>query len=406
MKKFYTFSTSQGCISNFNEEALYSKYLMSNGFVQTLDENDADLFILNTCSVETITKNVTENLLNKYASKNINLIVTGCYPLMYRKDFEKWNVHFFKPGDLKGLSQYLDISFQENWIDGNLITDNYIKINENNFFDPYQKIIFKLRPVYRKYFQPVFKRHDFLTNFVETVTINPEYFVIRVGVGCLGNCTFCGIKKSKGRIKSKSMGAILAEVEKAKRENAKMICLSGEDIGCWGQDINTDVVFMFKNLLANIGDMKIVIEYFDPEWLVKYRDDMIEIFKDKRIISVTFALQSGSARVIELMGRRYDPEVVFKILKAIKTNNSDLVIKSNTIVGFPQERWSDFFQSVRSLFYYDGSAIDAFGPVKGTTAASMEGQIPTVIKQTRRIFLHSVNMYVMLKRLFLKTIIP
>jgi tRNA A37 methylthiotransferase MiaB len=400
MRKFFILSTSQGCVSNYNEEALYTDYLTKVGFNRTDNETEADVVIVNSCSHLPSTKTQSEFFIAKFKQCK-SLIVTGCYPLMHKGEFSKMNIHHFKPGDLKSLAEIVEVDFKEIETE-----DNYISINSTQLFDPYQKLLFRIRPFLSHYFKFIFKRSTYWKNFINTVTISSDFFIIRTGIGCLGNCTFCGIKRSKGRIKSKTLGAILSELENATKRNSQLVCLSGEDIGCWGQDINTNSAFLLENIIKNSSSNEIVIEYFDPEWLVKYEQQLVPLFSSKKITCVTFALQCGSSKIIDLMNRKYNPNEVIKIIQKIKKLNPNLIIKSNTIAGFPQETWLDFWKTITSLFYFDGTSVDAYGLVSGTEASVMSGQISPFIKNVRASILHGINLLIIGNNLFINLLFP
>ncbi len=395
MKKYFILSTSQGCVTNFNEESLYSKYLSDLGYTQSQNKDDADIFILNTCSYVQATHDVSVKLIEKSLT-NKNVIVTGCYPNMYKAEFDKYNIRSFTPGNLEELAKHINTKYKHT-----PIKDNYIEINNVSLFDTFQRILFFLRKVLKKHKNPFYHDRNYFQNFIDTITINPDFFTIRTGIGCLGHCTYCGIRKSKGKIKSKSFGAIIGEVERAKEENISVICLSGEDVGCWGYDISSNSAELLEKVLECCEDIRIVIEYFDPKWLVNFKDRLIPIFSDKRIISVTFAMQSGSSNIIRKMGREYDPKEVYAITKKIKRNNPSLIIKTNTIAGFPGETWLDFAKSIRSLFYFDGSAIDSYTRVDGTPAAKYKKQCSKPIKEIRKYILITVNLSIIVKNIML-----
>ncbi len=231
---------------------------------------------------------------------------------MYKKEFDKYNISSFTPGNLEELAKHINTKYKDT-----PIKDNYIEIRDVSLFDKFQRILFSLRTFLKKHKNLFYHDHNYFQNFIDTITINPDFFTIRTGIGCLGHCTYCGIRKSKGKIKSKSFGTIIGEVKRAKEESFSVICLSGEDVGCWGYDINSNSVELLEKILECCENIRIVIEYFDPKWLVNFRDRLTPIFSDKRIISVTFAMQSGSSKIIRKTGREYDPKKVYSIIRKI-----------------------------------------------------------------------------------------
>ncbi len=384
-KKYYIETTTEGCATNLIENSMYSNYLENNELLRTDDPNSADIIVINTCAFtsdqEQRSLDTIENYKNKYKDKEV--IAGGCLTKINPKKFSEIapQKKGFLPGDLKAFSELVKIPYNE----------DKAQKSRANFFNPsdfkklthLHKIIFFLRTFYFA-FEKFFKTKFFpLHNIVSSAVINEEFFTVTVSQGCAGKCTFCAIKFAKGHVKSKPIVEVLHEIQQGIAKGQRKIWLLGDDIGCFGIDNDENIMMLLREILKIPVDFELVINYFEPYFLIKHQDEIQEIFSDKRIVNINIPIQSGNNEIIKAMGRDYRIEDVNKAILSIKDANPSIAIKTNIILGFPGEKTSDFFDSAKSIFYFDAIYALKFTPKEKTRAKEMHNQIGPIAMFTR-----------------------
>lgn len=410
-KKFQVMTTTEGCATNLLENSTYRQAMEQQGWISS-PVNEADVIVLNTCGHtqerEDHTFKVLKNLKTQYPDKKI--VVGGCLAKINPTKLNE--VHegkMFAPGNVSELWGALGEDVQSQA----LMTDQGASVTETNFFDAQDfteltwmhKLVIKYRPLFYNIEKKLGLQFKFLHNLFETVVINQDFYGVTIGQGCAGKCTFCAIKTAKGHIRSKPLDQIIDEFYTGIKQGHDKFWLLGDDIGCYGIDRGLTLVDLLKEIIKIDYPFKLVINYLEPMFFVKYFEEIKDLLADPRIINMNIPIQSGSARVVKEMGRDYSPELVLKQLKELKKLNPNLVIKNNIIVGFPGETWGDLWLSTKSLFYFDANLAIPFAKRPGTRAAKMENQVSVVGKKIRHNF---INIFVLLRHLsvFVKSLKP
>lgn len=388
-RKFHIVTTTEGCATNLLENATYREHLSASGLENCKNVDDAEIIIVNTCGYtterENYTQSVIQQLKEKYPEKEI--IIGGCLPKINATMLSK--VHqgpTFSPGDLNGLSSILSLK-QETPTDRSA---NFF--DEQDFDDLSQthQLTLKLRPYYfsiERFFKTKFQP---LHNILETTIVNKDYFSIVVSQGCTGKCTFCAIKAAKGEVKSRTIEVIINEFKKGLVQGYKKFWLVGDDIGCYGHDLGLDFADLLERILELPDDFELVINYFEPMWFIKLFDKMQNLLNDRRILNINFPIQSGSARIVRRMGREYNPKLVMERIARIKKANPDLVIKTNIIVGFPGERFSDYLYSLKTISGFDAILPLKYTPRPGTGAMKYKDHVAEPVQNLRLLIMKAV----------------
>ena len=207
---------------------------------------------------------------------------------------------------------------------------------------------------------------------------------VQIAQGCLGNCSYCAIKKSTGTLVSKPEEEILSEID-----SNIQVHLMAEDTGAWGQDFKPK-----KNLgdlldfLFNNGIRKVSIDNMDPFWLMKFFSE-IERHKD-RISSIIVAIQTFSNSLLKKMNRReIDMEKFLSILLSMKNTGITLYM----ISGYPEETDEEFEENLlflKRLTYEKQIAVylfqfyDHFGNFSSLSSEIKSKRISAISNTVRR----------------------
>ena len=404
---YYLISSTEGCATNLYENSSYEQHLNSLGLRRVPLPELANYIIVNTCGYSNIMQERSEKIIcdlkSKYSDEKI-IIVGGCYPGMDKEKFNtKINLPIFPPGDLISLQKNIGRVSSENQAPPSYEGSSF-DISDTQHLSKMHKLLLFMRSIYFSIERSLGVIFQPLHNIIETSIVNNSYSPILTGTGCQGQCTFCAIKIVKGKIKSRPLSLIMDSIKINLENNKRNIWLLGDDIGCWGQDIDSNSTELLSSILSQKEISKLVITYFDPEWLEKYYQQLLPILNNARVVNINFPIQSGSNRLIKEMNRYYDIDSVLQKIKELKRRRNELAIKTNFIVGFPGETWVDFFYTIKALFYFDAVFINRYGRVKNTQAFRRNDQVHPLLIHSRFYILWSIanlrHAYVTIKSLF------
>ena len=202
-------------------------------------------------------------------------------------------------------------------------------------------------------------------------------FSIKISTGCLGTCTFCAVRLSRGKLKSKSIEAVKKEFDEGLQKGFSEFYLIGTDIGSYGRDIGTNLAVLLNELISRHGDYAIMLRNFEPKYLIEMYSELKPIFESGKISCISTAVQSGSDRILSLMNRQYKIQDFKNIVMSIKNDFPGIKIRTQMMVGFPTETYEEFGQTMRLVDELDFDYIEVykFQPRPNTKASRLEGHI-------------------------------
>jgi threonylcarbamoyladenosine tRNA methylthiotransferase CDKAL1 len=171
---------------------------------------------------------------------------------------------------------------------------------------------------------------------------NNSLYHIRISNGCIGNCSFCGIKKAIGAQKSNPINECVTRFKLALNEGNKNILLVAEDAGSYGIDIDSNLPELLEKLTNISDEYSITITSISPLYIVKYIDQLKEILKKQKITNINIPIQSGSERILKLMNKYSDIEKIENTVFQLKKSFQKLEIEAQMMIGFPTETEQDF----------------------------------------------------------------
>ena len=218
---------------------------------------------------------------------------------------------------------------------------------------------------------------------------------VNIQYGCDKFCTYCIVPYTRGKQRSRYSKEIIKEVEELYKNGYKEVTLLGQNVNAYGKDIDD---LTFAQLLEKVSDIGIERIRFVTSHPWDFTDDMINIIakRDNIMPYIHLPLQSGSSRILKLMGRRYTKEEYLELYKKIKNTIRNVSITTDIIVGFPNETDEDFQETldVVNECKYDSAFTFIYSPREGTPAAKMEDKIDMKTKEERLAKLNEiVNKY-------------
>ena len=353
------FIKTYGCQMNVHDSEEICGLLDNLGYTQVEDENEADLIILNTCAIRENAHDKVFGFLGrckhlKKDNKNLKLVLCGCMAQ------EKSVVD-----EIMSKHKYIDLVFGTHNIHElpnylmNLDGKQYIEVksNEGNVFEVGES----------------YKRDSKYTAWVNIM------------YGCDKFCTYCIVPYTRGKERSRKSKDILKEVMCLKEKGYKEVTLLGQNVNAYGRDLEDDLTF--AELLESVAKTGIERIRFVTSHPWNFTDEMIDTIAkyDNIMPYIHLPLQSGSDRILKLMGRRYTKEEYLELYKKMKERIPGVAITTDIIVGFPNETEEDFEDTLEVVneCKYDGAYTFIYSPREGTPAARMEDSIPMNVKEER-----------------------
>lgn len=351
------------------DSARVEKFLEENGWTVTKNLKEADLILFRACGLTGKTSDDSLQIIRMIKAgkrEDSQFIVWGCLPKI----------------DLDTLrTEYAGITFGEE--DVSLL---------NKILEPEKPI----EEISANYTMPIFeikrsglegclrKILDFAQKY-SSIAQNKSIFHIKVSTGCLGNCSFCAVKKSRGKIRSKSIDSILSEFRDGLDRGFRYFSLLATDLGAYGRDLGINLVDLLNAILKEKGDYKIGLRNINPYYLNEMFEELKPIFATGKIWFLSTAAESGNNRILRLMHRRYTIQDFRKCIKALNTDYPQIFLRTQLLVGFPTETDEEFRQSLSLIdeLKFDWVEVYPYSPRKGTVAATLDGQVPENIKRAR-----------------------
>lgn len=370
------FIESYGCQMNFSDSEIVASILSNEGFNTTNKLEEADLVLVNTCSIrdkaeQTVRKRLTHYNAVKKINPKMKIGVLGCMAERLKEKFLEEE----KIVDMVvGPDAYKDLPNLLSEIDEGRNAVNVILSKDETYADV----------------SPVRLNSNGVTAFVSITR------------GCDNMCTFCVVPFTRGRERSRDPQSVIEEINDLWNKGYKEVTLLGQNVDSYlwyggglkkdfikAMDIQRATAVNFSQLLDLCAKaqpkMRFRFSTSNPQDLTI---DVVEVMaKHNNICNhIHLPVQSGSNRILKLMNRQHTREEYFALIDNIKSLIPDCAISQDMIAGFPTETEQDHKDTLSLMEYvkYDFGYMFAYSERPGTLAGrKMEDDIPAEIKQRR-----------------------
>ena len=361
------FIKTYGCQMNERDSETIEAILNKLGFEKEEDYLKADIVVLNTCSIRENAHNKAFGMLGrlkhlKNEKKDLMIGLCGCMAQESSvveeilKDYPFVN---FVCGthNLHQLAQIIDKAYQEDK----------------------QQI-------------EVFSREQDLIEGLPVVRTNSYKAYVNIIYGCDKFCTYCIVPYTRGKERSRKKEDILKEIDELIKDGYKEVTVLGQNVNAYGKDLYDD--YNLGDLLEDIAKKGIPRIRFMTSHPWDFTDKMIEVIaKYPNIMpSVHLPVQSGSSRILKLMGRRYTRESYLELFHKIKNTIPNVAISTDIIVGFKGEEEEDFLETMSLVeeCKYDNAFSFVFSERAGTPACKLKDNTTQKEKEERLYRLNEV----------------
>jgi MiaB/RimO family radical SAM methylthiotransferase len=213
-------------------------------------------------------------------------------------------------------------------------------------------------------------------------------FYIYVATGCTGNCTFCSERPVFGKIKSRPIDEILSEFKQGLTMGYTRFSLLATDLGAYGTDMNSNVCDLLRKIIDTNSNenYSLILNQVEPFNLKTVFPDLLDILGSGKIEELMSPVQSGSNRILKLMGRKYTIEEWKNYMSEIKKKFPNIRLNTHFMVGFPTETEEDFNETLKILDtpLLDDMYVFKYSSRPTALSKNISPQIPEETKELRR----------------------
>ena len=368
---FFYYVKTYGCQMNEHDSENIKAILEDMGYREASSMETADLVLLNTCAIRENAHNkvfVMVGRLKHLKESNPNLTIGVCGCMAQEEHVVEEIMKKYKCVDL---------------VFG---THNIYRLPQ---------LLKKVLDQKGQEIEVYSMEGDVIEN-IPTKRDNPYKAWVNIQYGCDKFCTYCIVPYTRGKQRSREKEYILKEVKELVEQGYLEVTLLGQNVNAYGKDLYED--YTMANLLEDASKTGVKRLRFVTSHPWDFTDEMIDVIAkyDNIMPYIHLPLQSGSDRILKLMGRRYTKESYLELFHKLKDKIPNCSITTDIIVGFPGETEEDFEDTIDvvNTCKYDSAYTFIFSPRIGTPAAKMKDKISLEEKEQRLYRLNElVNQY-------------
>jgi threonylcarbamoyladenosine tRNA methylthiotransferase MtaB len=395
-----------GCKVNQADSEAISEQMSAAGFVQRDFSEEADIYIVNTCTVTHMGDRSSRSVISQARRRRPGalLVVTGCYAELNPQGVAALPGVNLVVGNHEKDALVEAIQGHERQA---APTESGVEINET-----------RETPLPARSLLPVLSTHEQHIGSDMALEIDPSEpepqpdnparialvtdsaapseasharlhtrtrVQMKVQDGCNNRCTYCIVPYVRGASRSRSISAVVEHVQRKVRSGFQEIVLTGIHLGDYHPDgaQKLDLGDLLAALLDETEIRRIRVSSLEPE---DFRLEWLELWQNPRMCRhFHLPMQSGSDAILRRMARRYTSARYREIITTAQRLIPGVAISTDIITGFPGESAEDFEQTYRlaSELHFAKTHVFRFSPRQGTPAARMKGQVKEEIKKAR-----------------------
>lgn len=353
------FIVTFGCkVNQYESQAIWEKFAQI-GWTKAVSTTDSDVVVVNSCTVTEESDKKVKKALHKIRKENANAIIVliGCLPQAFAANPD----------------------FIENVKNADIVLGNECKYeilaHVLDFLKTKNKIV-KVKAFDAR--NPKFES-AIITDFSERTRA-----FLKIEDGCDNFCSYCIIPYARGRVRSKSIDEIFAEVQNLAQNGYKEVVLVGINLSEYGKDIRLTLCDAVETVCSVDGIERVRLGSLEPE---KMDDTVILKLSAQKKLCPQFhlSLQSGCDATLKRMNRTYTAEDYYSVVKRLRENFENAAITTDVMVGFAGETDEEFEKSLNFVKKVGFAKVHVFTYSKraGTRAAEFENQVNPGVKKNR-----------------------
>lgn len=346
-----------GCKSNQFESSIIEENLKNHGLEKVNDIKNADIYILNSCTVTHKSDNEALYLLRAAKHKNPKLITvaTGCMAQIEKEDLLKNDFIDYVIGNDEKLHLF-----------------DYINSDE------------------RLHSKDIMTLSEF--NKVELIDTTKTRASLKIQDGCDNRCTYCIIWKARGKSRSAKSDFIIEQINNFSKLGFKEVILTGIHIGQWGKEFGLTILDLLKDIETKTTIERYRLGSLNP---TEITHELLDFLKTSKKFCPHFhlSLQSANDKTLRTMNRFYKTEDYLNLIRKINETFELPFLGSDIITGFAGETDEDFEITRKNLEVSGLTQIHTFpySKRKGTIGESLPDQVPDAVKTQRATIVKEIS---------------
>lgn len=344
-----------GCKVNQYETQEMREQIKNCGYEITENENEADIFVVNSCTVTSESDRKTRQCVRHYKKNHPESIVvlTGCVPQSFPDDAKK-------------------------------LTEADIVLGNRNNSKLYESLNSYLKNGCRVLNMSVHEKNEQLISRGISTFEERTRAIVKIEDGCDRFCSYCIIPKARGRVRSKSIENIETEVDNLCKNGYSEIVLVGINLSAYGKGTEITLADAIFAVAENEKVSRIRLGSLEPDHLT---DELIEKMSkcEKLCPQFHISLQSGCDRILKKMNRHYTAAEYEHLCNTLRKEFDGATLTTDIMVGFPDETDEDFEETRKfaEKIGFEKIHIFPYSRRSGTVADKMSGQIDKAVKAKR-----------------------
>ena len=379
------FLVCNGCPRRALDTALLTRYFETNDCMTTNIPDDADYLIFVSCGLIGMKEAWSFRLINKLKKCKGELIVAGCLPETCPEKFrQNYDGRFITTKDLYGIDEFFDFKTKLSDLpDANfpiyVLPGRSLKailsLLKYSSLDETMEVLRRIPKLLRKRIT----HKPTAETFYSWYSSRLGFPFLRIGRGCNNRCSYCTLPRRAGSYESKPLDVCLEEYRRLIDDGHRLINIIADDIGGYGQDINSSLPELF-NTLSSVDkglNVKWLLFGINPNKVMQFKDCLLQKAAEKRISTLMSAVQSGSERILKLMNRYTNIERFSEPLLELRKVDPDMRLATQIIVGFPSETMDDLFATIDLMkkLKFEFVHIHHYLDAEGTVSSKMDNKI-------------------------------
>lgn len=349
-----------GCkVNQYDSDAMRTLF-MRNGYAQAGENDDADVYVVNTCSVTSIGDRKSRQMVRRIrrAHPHAVIAVAGCYAQLAPEVFEKM-------GDVDVIVGLQNRTRIVDYVEEAMRRTDKKPLNET---------------------VDIMKVDRFENMWVDASGEARTRAFVKVQEGCDNYCTFCIIPYARGKLKSRLQKDAVEEIRHLVAEGYREVVLTGIHLGNYGKDLHdgTSLATLVAELVKIPDLLRIRLGSVES---VELSEDLIHIMQNEPKVCrhLHLPIQSGSDAVLKGMNRHYRLPQFKKLISELREKVPGIALTTDLIVGFPGETEENFLETLETLkeIKFSGIHVFPYSRRTGTPAASYPNQVSNEVKKER-----------------------
>ncbi len=349
-----------GCQMNEHDTEIMAGLLRQMGFVETRDEEDADLILFNTCAVRENAENKVFGEIGRIRplkNKNPELMIGLCGCMAQEKVVQE---------KVRKTYPWIDIVFG---------THNIHRLPE----------LVDTAKASQETVMEVWDKAEFLVDDLPKIRQDGVRAWVNIQYGCNKFCTYCIVPYTRGRERSRELRSVVEEVKALAQQGYKEVTLLGQNVNDYGIDLGDHDFADLLRAVAKVDGVDRVRFTTSNPW--NFTDRLIAAIAESNKVCdhIHLPVQSGSNQVLTKMNRGYTRDYYLQLVEKIRRAVPNVALTTDLIVGFPTETEQDFLDTLDLVKFvqYDTAYTFIYSPRAGTPAARLDDPVPDDEKKDR-----------------------